>query len=189
MAGTVTGGYRNGYWRLPERYKAVGSLGYLYLTGNNYGTAGSYVKTVREQLWNGKKVIFERMESGTFFLYAVLDRQEEGESRERGKIDRKEREMAGGIAISLSIASVLTGKHVDSKEGVYGWIVTQRSTEALRLHQKGSRQNNRVDELNVVNGNRVEQVVRGLRWNLNELAKAIDGILRDNLKESGNRKN
>ncbi|KAL0748923.1 hypothetical protein Bca101_030925 [Brassica carinata] len=35
--------------------------------------------------------------------------------------------------------------------------------------------------------NRVGQVVRGLRWNLNELAKAIDGLLRDNLKESGNR--
>ncbi|WZZ26797.1 hypothetical protein YC2023_010198 [Brassica napus] len=57
-------------------YKAVGSLGYLYLTGNSYGTARSYVKTVREQLWNGKKVISERMESG----------QEEGESRERGKL-------------------------------------------------------------------------------------------------------
>ncbi|KAF3527832.1 hypothetical protein DY000_02040676 [Brassica cretica] len=51
-----------------------------------------------------------------------------------------------------------------------------------------SRQDSRVDELNVVNGNRVEQVVRGLRWNLNELAKAMDGLLRDNLKESGNRK-
>ncbi|KAF2607586.1 hypothetical protein F2Q68_00043749 [Brassica cretica] len=50
-------------------------------------------------------------------------------------------------------------------------------------------QNSRVDELKVVNGNRVGQVVRGLRWNLNELAKAIDGLLRDNLKESGNRKN
>ncbi|KAG2276388.1 hypothetical protein Bca52824_058943 [Brassica carinata] len=50
-----------------------------------------------------------------------------------------------------------------------------------------SRQNSRVDELKVVNGNRVGQVVRGLRWNLNELAKAIDGLLRDNLKESGNR--
>ncbi|KAF2564730.1 hypothetical protein F2Q70_00018244 [Brassica cretica] len=34
----------------------------------------------------------------------------------------------------------------------------------------------------------IGQVVRGLRWNLNELAKAIDGLLRDNLKESGNRK-
>ena len=44
-----------------------------------------------------------------------------------------------------------------------------------------------MDELKVVNGNRVGQVVRGLRWNLNELAKAIDGLLRDNLKESGNR--
>ncbi|KAF3495016.1 hypothetical protein DY000_02053672 [Brassica cretica] len=51
-----------------------------------------------------------------------------------------------------------------------------------------SRQNSRVDELKVVNGNRVGQVVRGLRWNLNELAKALDGLLRDNLKESGNRK-
>ncbi|KAL0771434.1 hypothetical protein Bca101_036585 [Brassica carinata] len=57
-----------------------------------------------------------------------------------------------------------------------------------RLQRKGSRQNSRVDELKVVNGNRVGQVVRGLRWNLNELAKAIDGFLRDNLKESGNRK-
>ncbi|KAF3603781.1 hypothetical protein F2Q69_00036145 [Brassica cretica] len=59
-----------------KHYKAVGSLGYLYLRGNSYGTAGSYVKTVREQLWNGKKVISEQMESG----------QEEGESRERGKL-------------------------------------------------------------------------------------------------------
>ncbi|KAL0678475.1 hypothetical protein Bca4012_006456 [Brassica carinata] len=51
-----------------------------------------------------------------------------------------------------------------------------------------SRQNIRVDELKVVNGNRVGQVVRGLRWNLNELAKAIDRLLRDNRKESGNQK-
>ncbi|KAF2542884.1 hypothetical protein F2Q68_00031314 [Brassica cretica] len=46
-----------------------------------------------------------------------------------------------------------------------------------------SRQDSRVDELNVVNGNRVGQVVRGLRWNLNELAQAMDGLIRDNLKE------
>ena len=39
-----------------------------------------------------------------------------------------------------------------------------------------------------MNGKRVGKVVRGLRWNLNELAKAIDGFLRDNLEESGNRK-
>ncbi|KAF3512966.1 hypothetical protein F2Q69_00005685 [Brassica cretica] len=60
-----------------------------------------------------------------------------------------------------------------------------------RMLQKSlsSRQNSRVDELIVVNGNKVGQVVRGLRWNLNELAEAIDGLLRDNLKESGNRKN
>ena len=45
-----------------------------------------------------------------------------------------------------------------------------------------------MDELNVVNGNRVRHVVRGLRWNLNELAKTMDGLLRDNLKESENRK-
>ena len=45
-----------------------------------------------------------------------------------------------------------------------------------------------MDELKVVNGNRVGQVVRGLRWNLNELAKAIDRLLRDNRKESGNQK-
>ncbi|WZZ60402.1 hypothetical protein YC2023_060509 [Brassica napus] len=34
----------------------------------------------------------------------------------------------------------------------------------------------------------IGQVVRGLRWNLNELAKAMEGLLRDNLKESGNKK-
>ena len=56
-----------------------------------------------------------------------------------------------------------------------------------KLQRTDSRQNSRVDELKVVNGNRVGQVVRGLRWNLKELAKAIDGLLRDNLKESGNR--
>ncbi|KAG2255521.1 hypothetical protein Bca4012_092416 [Brassica carinata] len=63
---------------------------------------------------------------------------------------------------------------------VTGWIG--------RGARKGSRQNSRVDELKVVNGNRVGLVLRGLRWNLNELAKAIDGLLRDNQKESGNRK-
>ncbi|KAF2615018.1 hypothetical protein F2Q70_00012396 [Brassica cretica] len=59
-----------------------------------------------------------------------------------------------------------------------------------RMLRKKSKkvQDSRVDELKVGNGNRVGQVVRGLRWNLNELAKALDGLLRDNLKESGNRK-
>ncbi|KAF3541827.1 hypothetical protein F2Q69_00024386 [Brassica cretica] len=56
------------------------------------------------------------------------------------------------------------------------------------LNFSGKVQNSRVDELKVGNGNRVGQVVRGLRWDLNELAKALDGLLRDNLKESGNRK-
>ncbi|WZZ69637.1 hypothetical protein YC2023_081007 [Brassica napus] len=60
--------------------------------------------------------------------------------------------------------------------------------KSKRLQRKGSRQDSRVDELNVVNGNRVGHVVRGLRWNLNELAKTMDGLLRDNLKESENRK-
>ncbi|WZZ78076.1 hypothetical protein YC2023_098648 [Brassica napus] len=66
--------------------------------------------------------------------------------------------------------------------------VKKRERLTKRLQRKGSRQNSRVDELKVVNGNRVGLVLRGLRWNLNELAKAIDGLLRDNQKESGNRK-
>ncbi|KAF3541828.1 hypothetical protein F2Q69_00024387 [Brassica cretica] len=69
------------------------------------------------------------------------------------------------------------------------WIESSGSRKPRMLRKSlCSRQNSRVDELKVVNGNRVGQVVRGLRWNLNELAKAIDGFLRDNLKESGNRK-
>ncbi|KAL0689210.1 hypothetical protein Bca4012_088888 [Brassica carinata] len=79
----------------------------------------------------------------------------------------------------------LTGVRIESS----GTRKPSMLRKSLSKTRNCSRQDSRVDELNVVNGNRVEQVVRGLRWNLNELAKAIDGLLRDNLKESGNRKN
>ncbi|KAF2619971.1 hypothetical protein F2Q68_00038742 [Brassica cretica] len=46
------------------------------------------------------------------------------------------REMAGWRPSRLSLFTWVTwgwtGKHVDNKEGAYGWIVRQRSTEALR---------------------------------------------------------
>ncbi|KAF2612608.1 hypothetical protein F2Q70_00009371 [Brassica cretica] len=73
--------------------------------------------------------------------------------------------------------------------GLLKWLEKAKdASEKSKLQQKSSRQNSRVDELKVGNGNRVGQVVRGLRWNLNELVKALDGLLRDSLKESGNRK-
>ncbi|KAF2562785.1 hypothetical protein F2Q70_00016650 [Brassica cretica] len=72
------------------------------------------------------------------------------------------------------------------------WIESSGSRKPRMLRKSlnfsGKVRNSRVDELKVGNGNRVGQVVRGLRWNLIELAKALDGLLRDNLKESGNRK-
>ncbi|KAF3495015.1 hypothetical protein DY000_02053673 [Brassica cretica] len=98
------------------------------------------------------------------------------------------------ICVRLTHGKCLCGPRVeiirtrDWKSGVLAKDLLSDQETTRRLQRKGSRQNSRVDELKVVNGNRVGQVVRGLRWNLNELVKAIDGLLRDNRKESGNRK-